>query len=143
MRRLLGGMRSLRGLPNAVFIVDPHRETLAVAEARRLSLPIVAMVDTNCNPDVMDFPIPSNDDAIRAIRLLTSKIADAVLEGVQQRETELAKAEAEAEAEMLARKRGRLRRGEARYEGDTRRDGATSRTSLRDPDRRGAGHRTT
>jgi small subunit ribosomal protein S2 len=99
LQRLLGGMRSLTRVPNAVFIVDPHREALAVAEARRLSLPIVAMVDTNCNPDVIDFPIPSNDDAIRAIRLLSSRIADAVLEGMQQRESELARAESEAEAE--------------------------------------------
>jgi small subunit ribosomal protein S2 len=102
LRRLLGGMRALNRLPDAVFIVDPHREALAVAEARRLALPIVAMVDTNCNPDVIDYPIPSNDDAIRAIRLLASRIADAVLEGVQQRESELARAEAEAEAEADA-----------------------------------------
>ena len=97
LTRLLGGMKDLAKLPDAVFVVDPHREGIAVAEARRLSLPLVAMVDTNCNPDVVDYPIPANDDAIRAIRLLTSKIADAVIEGAQQREAELAKAEADAE----------------------------------------------
>ena len=98
LTRLLGGMKDLSKLPDAVFIVDPHREGIAVAESRRLALPLVAMVDTNCNPDVVDYPIPANDDAIRAIRLLTSKVADAVIEGIQQREAELAKAEADAEA---------------------------------------------
>ncbi len=99
LTKLLGGMENLGRLPDAVFVVDPHREALAVGEARRLALPLVAMVDTNCNPDVIDYPVPANDDAIRAIRLLTSKIADAVLEGAQQRESELAKAEADAAAE--------------------------------------------
>lgn len=97
LNRLLGGMKSLAKLPDAVFVVDPNRETIAIAETRRLELPLVAMVDTNCNPDIIDYPVPANDDAIRAIRLLTSKIADAVLEGVQRREAELSKAEAEAE----------------------------------------------
>ncbi len=97
LNRLLGGMKNLHRLPDAVFIVDPNREAISVAESRRLELPLVAMVDTNCNPDVIDYPIPANDDAIRAIRLLTSKIADAILEGVQRREAELSKAEAEAE----------------------------------------------
>lgn len=97
LTRLLGGMKNLSRLPDAVFVVDPHREALAIAEARRLSLPLIAMVDTNCNPNIIDYPIPANDDAIRAIRLLTSRIADAVIEGRQRREAELAKAEAEAE----------------------------------------------
>ncbi len=97
LNRLLGGMKKLSRLPDAVFVVDPNRESIAIAESRRLELPLVAMVDTNCNPDVIDYPIPANDDAIRAIRLLTGKIADAVLEGVQRREAELSKAEAEAE----------------------------------------------
>ena len=64
-----------------VFIVDPHREGIAVAEANRLKLPIVAMVDTNCNPQLIDWPVPSNDDAIRAVRLIAGKIADAIVEG--------------------------------------------------------------
>ncbi|MCL4532037.1 MAG: 30S ribosomal protein S2 [Actinobacteria bacterium] len=97
LNRLLGGMKKLSKLPDAVFVVDPNREGIAVSESRRLELPLLAMVDTNCNPDVIDYPIPANDDAIRAIRLLTGKIADAVLEGVQRREAELSKAEAEAE----------------------------------------------
>ncbi len=97
LNRLLGGMKNLSRLPDAIFIVDPNRESIAVAESRRLELPLVAMVDTNCNPDVIDYPIPANDDAIRAIRLLTGKIADAILEGAQRREAEMSKAEAEAE----------------------------------------------
>jgi small subunit ribosomal protein S2 len=86
LARLVGGMRGRYRLPEAIFIVDPHREEIAVAEAQRTEIPIVAMVDTNCNPEVIDHPIPANDDAIRAIRLLTAKIADAVIEGRQQRD---------------------------------------------------------
>ncbi|HEY8476217.1 MAG TPA: 30S ribosomal protein S2, partial [Chloroflexota bacterium] len=78
---------------------DPHRERIAVLEARRLDIPIVAMVDTNCNPDEIDYPIPSNDDAIRAIRLLTGKIADAIIEGRRQREAAMAAVEEGAAAE--------------------------------------------
>jgi small subunit ribosomal protein S2 len=102
LNRLLGGMRDMARLPSAVFVVDPHREENAVHEARRLEVPIVAMVDTNCNPDVIDRPIPANDDAIRAIRLLTGKIADAILEGRQQREAVLVPEEVEeAEGEAV------------------------------------------
>lgn len=100
--RLLGGMRPVKRLPDAAFIVDPHRENIAVAECRRLEIPIVAMVDTNCNPDVIDYPIPANDDAIRAIRLIAGKLADGIIEGRQQREAELAdEAEADAEADEM------------------------------------------
>ncbi len=88
LERLLGGMRKQYRTPQAVFIVDPHREQIAVAESRRGELALVAMVDTNCNPEQIDWPIPANDDAIRAIRLLTGKIADAVIEGAQQREAQ-------------------------------------------------------
>ena len=98
LSRLLGGMRGRYRLPDAVFVVDPHREEIAVAEAQRTEIPIVAMVDTNCNPDVIDHPIPANDDAIRAIRLLTGKIADAVIEGRQ----ELESAEGDLEAAGVA-----------------------------------------
>lgn len=87
--RLLGGVRDMHRLPSAVFIVDPHREENAVRESRRLEIPIVAMVDTNCNPNLIDHPIPANDDAIRAIRLMTGKVADAIIEGRQQREAVL------------------------------------------------------
>jgi small subunit ribosomal protein S2 len=82
---MLGGIRKMKRLPGAVFIVDPHREGIAVAEANRLKLPIVAMVDTNCNPQLIDWPVPSNDDAIRAVRLIAGKIADAIVEGREQR----------------------------------------------------------
>lgn len=75
----LGGIRKMEKLPAAVFIVDPHREKIAVKEARRLKIPIVALCDTNCNPDEADYPIPGNDDAIRAIRLFAAGIADTVL----------------------------------------------------------------
>ena len=77
----LGGIRNMKGLPGAIFVVDPNNESIAVSEGRRLGIPIVAIVDTNCDPDVIDHVIPGNDDAIRAIRLITSKIADACIEG--------------------------------------------------------------
>lgn len=70
-------------LPEALFVVDPRKERIAIAEARKLGIPIVAIVDTNCDPDEVDYVIPGNDDAIRAVKLLTSKMADAVLEGNQ------------------------------------------------------------
>lgn len=81
----LGGIREMRGLPDLLFIVDVRREYIAVKEANALEIPIIAMVDTNCDPDPIDYVIPSNDDAIRAIKLITTKIADAALEGVQMR----------------------------------------------------------
>jgi small subunit ribosomal protein S2 len=69
------------GLPSAVFVIDPRKERIAVAEAQKLQIPIIAIVDTNCDPSGIDYPIPGNDDAIRAIRLITSRIADALVEG--------------------------------------------------------------
>jgi len=81
LQRTLGGLRGLTRLPDALFVVDPKREAIAVAEARRLRIPIIAMVDTNCDPDGIDYVIPANDDAIRSIRLITSRIADAILAG--------------------------------------------------------------
>lgn len=83
LEKFLGGIREMKKLPDAVFIIDPRKERIAVAEARKLGIPIIAIVDTNCDPDEIDHIIPGNDDAIRAVRLLTSKIADAVLEGKQ------------------------------------------------------------
>jgi small subunit ribosomal protein S2 len=79
----LGGIKEMNKLPGALFVVDPRKERIAVAEARKLNIPIVAIVDTNCDPDEIDYVIPGNDDAIRAVRLLTAKMADAVLEGRQ------------------------------------------------------------
>jgi small subunit ribosomal protein S2 len=81
MEKNLGGIETLSRLPDAVFIVDPHKERTAVAEARRLHIPIVALCDTNCDPDEVDYPIPSNDDAIRAIRLMCAVIAESAKEG--------------------------------------------------------------
>ena len=86
LNRYLGGIKEMTALPLAIYIVDTTKEDIAVAESLRMGIPIVSLVDTNCNPDVIDFPIPSNDDAIRAIKLITSKIADAVLEGLAARE---------------------------------------------------------
>jgi small subunit ribosomal protein S2 len=81
MEKVLGGIREMRRVPDALFVVDPSREEIAVLEARRLGIPIVAIVDTNCDPDLIDHVIPGNDDAIRAIKLFLSKIADAILDG--------------------------------------------------------------
>ena len=81
LEKYLGGIKEMRKLPGVVFIVDPRKERIAVAEARKLNIPIVAVVDTNCDPDEIDYVIPGNDDAIRAVKLLTEKIADAVIDG--------------------------------------------------------------
>jgi small subunit ribosomal protein S2 len=86
LNRYLGGIKEMTALPSAIYIVDTTKEDIAVAEALRMGTSIVSLVDTNCNPDVIDYPIPSNDDAIRAIKLITAKIADAVLEGLTARE---------------------------------------------------------
>jgi small subunit ribosomal protein S2 len=86
LNRHFGGIKEMTRLPGALFIVDPSMERIAVAEAIRVGIPIVAMVDTNCNPEEIDCPIPSNDDAIRAVKLMTSRIADAALEGLAVRE---------------------------------------------------------
>jgi small subunit ribosomal protein S2 len=96
----LGGIRNLKKLPGALFVVDTKNETIAVREARRLKIPVVAIVDTNCNPDEIDYIIPGNDDAIRAIRLMTSRMADACIAGREQMEERLrAEADKEVEAE--------------------------------------------
>ena len=83
LERYLGGIKDMNRLPGALFVVDPRKERIAVAEARKLNIPIVAIVDTNCDPDEIDYVIPGNDDAIRAVKLLTGCMADAVLEGNQ------------------------------------------------------------
>ena len=94
----LGGIRTMNRLPGALFVVDPKNEAIAVREGRRLNIPIIAIVDTNCDPDDIDYIIPGNDDAIRAIRLITSKIADACIEG-QERLSEKLQAEADKDVE--------------------------------------------
>ena len=80
LEKFLGGIKDMPGLPGALFVIDPRKEHIAICEARRLGIPIVAIVDTNCDPDEIDYVIPGNDDAIRAVKLLTAKMADAVLE---------------------------------------------------------------
>lgn len=88
LERFLGGIKNMKKIPDALFIVDPRKERIAVAEARRLKIPIVAIVDTNCDPDEIDVVIPANDDAIRAVKLLTSKMADAIIEGQHSNDDE-------------------------------------------------------
>ncbi|WP_126629336.1 30S ribosomal protein S2 [Dictyobacter alpinus] len=102
LERILGGIKDMRRLPSAIFIIDTRKERTAVMEARRLEIPIVALADTNSDPDEMDYPIPANDDAIRAVRLLCAKIADAAVEGrreleAQQKDSEPGDVEAPAE----------------------------------------------
>ncbi len=83
LEKFLGGIKNMKKLPDAIFIIDPRKERIAVSEAQKLNIPIISIVDTNCDPDEVDYVIPGNDDAIRAVRLFTTKIADAVLEGKQ------------------------------------------------------------
>ena len=81
LEKTLSGIKTMERLPQAVFVVDPQKERIAVAEANKLGIPVIAVVDTNCDPDPVDYPIPGNDDAIRAIKLFASRFADAILEG--------------------------------------------------------------
>lgn len=83
--KYLGGLRNMGSLPAAVFVIDPAKESIAVQEAKKLGIPIIAITDTNCDPDLVDFVIPGNDDAIRSIKLITARLADAVVEGAQRR----------------------------------------------------------
>ncbi len=85
LEEYIGGLKNMNGLPGAVFVIDPALEDIAVKEARKLSIPIIAITDTNCDPDLIDFPIPGNDDAIRSIKLITARVADAAIEGTQKR----------------------------------------------------------
>jgi len=104
LEKALIGIKAMDSLPSSVFIIDPRKEKIAVAEAQRLGIPIVAIVDTNCDPTGIDYPIPGNDDAIRAVRLITSRIVDAINEGrgtLSKDEAETG-AEAEGEPEMAA-----------------------------------------
>jgi len=104
LQKNLDGIRNMNRLPDAVFVVDTRKEQIAVDEARKLKIPIIGVVDTNCDPEEVDFPIPGNDDALRAIRLFASKVADAVLAGRGHRESAQAEATAEAaQAEAGAR----------------------------------------
>jgi small subunit ribosomal protein S2 len=98
LQQRLGGLRNMTRLPDLLFITDTRREALAVVEANKLKIPIIALVDTNCDPDPIDLPIPANDDAIRAIKLIVGKMADAVIEGQQLKATLQAEAEEEGQA---------------------------------------------
>ncbi len=101
LQKNLGGIKDMEELPGAVFIVDTKKEHIAVKEARKLGIPVVAIADTNCDPDEIDYPIPGNDDAIRAIRLICSKIADACLEGLKILEERKAEEAAKEEKEVV------------------------------------------
>ena len=101
LEKYLGGIAKMNAVPDAIFLIDPRREENAIAEARKLGVPVVSIVDTNCDPEVIDYPIPGNDDAIRAIKLITGLMANAVIEG-RQGEDEAAPAEA-AKAEEEAK----------------------------------------
>jgi small subunit ribosomal protein S2 len=100
LNRFLGGIRDMNGLPDVIFITDARKEDIAVSEARKLDIPIVSILDTNCDPDLIDYVIPGNDDAIRAVKLITSVISDAVLAGKQgKQEAEVKEQKQQAEAE--------------------------------------------
>ncbi len=99
LEKNLGGIKEMKKLPAALFVVDPRKEHIAIAEARSLGIPIVAIIDTNCDPDEVDYPIPGNDDAIRAVKLIAAKMADAVLEGKQGEQMTDAAVEASEENE--------------------------------------------
>jgi len=102
LEKILGGIKEMEKIPDILYVVDTVREELAVKEAKKLGIPVVAIADTNCDPDVIDYPIPGNDDAIKAINLITTKIADAVIEGKSLRESVGAEMETESvEAELL------------------------------------------
>ena len=95
LSKTLGGIKEMRGMPDIIFVVDQKKEDIAIAEANKLHIPVICLADTNANPDGIDYIIPGNDDAIRAIRLIASKLADAVLEGKQLRENKAVGAKAE------------------------------------------------
>lgn len=99
LEKYLGGVKDMKKLPGAMFVVDPRKEKNAIAEAKKLGIPVVAIVDTNCDPDEVDYVIPGNDDAIRAIKLISQTMANAVLEGKQGEQLEVAAEEKEAAAE--------------------------------------------
>jgi small subunit ribosomal protein S2 len=99
LQKFLGGIKTMNKLPGALFVIDPRKEEIAVQEARKLGIPVVGIVDTNCDPDLIDYVIPANDDAIRAVKLLTARMADAILEGRQGEQMESEEAAAVAEVQ--------------------------------------------
>jgi small subunit ribosomal protein S2 len=114
--KYLGGLKNMTSLPTALFIIDPAMETIAVAEANKIGIPVIAITDTNCDPDKIDYVVPGNDDAIRSIRLITARIADAAVEGSQRRKETVGREETQQrrgdgpQAEII---RGRARRDDA------------------------------
>jgi small subunit ribosomal protein S2 len=106
LERFLGGIKDMHRLPDAIFIVDPKKERIAVLEAKKLHIPIIAVIDTNCDPDEIDYAIPGNDDAIRALRLMVGKLADAIIEGKTE-------AESSADAEAIQEQYDQLADAEA------------------------------
>jgi len=119
LEKTLSGIKTMSKLPQAVYVIDPQKERIAVAEANKLGIPVVAIVDTNCDPQPIDFPIPGNDDAIRAIKLFTSRFADAILEGRQLWDSARQNVETETEKQVAAQPRSiadRVRAREARRE---------------------------
>ncbi|SFH67406.1 30S ribosomal protein S2 [Pisciglobus halotolerans] len=102
LEKFLGGIKDMPRIPDVMFVVDPRKERIAIQEAHKLNIPIVAMVDTNCDPDEIDVIIPSNDDAIRAVKLITSKMADAIIEGNQGEDEEVSEESFEQNAETAS-----------------------------------------
>ena len=101
LERNLGGIKDMNELPGVIFLVDPKKERIAILEAKKLGIPVVGLVDTNCNPEELDYPIPGNDDAIRAVKLIADVIANAVIEGKQGESFEAEEQTAEAEEESI------------------------------------------
>lgn len=117
---IFGGIRQMYDLPSAVFVVDPHKERIAMAEALRLEIPVIAICDTNCDPDEVDYVVPGNDDAIRSVKIITNRLADAFIEGVNRREALRADQMMNEQEERAARgdREDRGDRGERRDRGD-------------------------
>ena len=123
LQKYLGGVQEMSKLPGAIFVVDTKKERIAVHEANRLGIPVIAMVDTNCDPAGIDYVIPSNDDAIRAIKLITSRIAEAAIEGSQVHAEKKA-AEEEEEARQKAAESEAAAKAEAEQKGEAVEEGA-------------------
>ena len=101
LEKFLGGIKNMKNLPSAMFVVDPRKEKNAIAEAHKLGIPVIAIVDTNCDPEEADYPIPGNDDAIRAVKLIVSTIGNAILEGKQGEQIEDTQKDEEVSLDML------------------------------------------
>ena len=133
LEKFLGGIKEMNRLPGALFVVDPRKERIAVAEAKKLNIPIVAIVDTNCDPDEIDYVIPGNDDAIRAVRLLTSAMASAIVEGRQGQASAGAEAQDRKDGQGAARAHRRRHDGlQEGAVGDRRRHGQGDRLPARE-----------